>query len=279
VTHLARPEAPRLRRRGLLLGGVAAVTGGAAIAGWSAAGDEVRRVIGIGPDPYIPDADEGVLRLETVSSDAMGGDLSLFTAVPAGHGDGAGLPVVVVLHGASASAADFRGFGFGRFLTAAVEQGAPPFVLAGTDDGPDGWVPAPGVDPFAMLRDELPGWLEDRGYDAARRGLWAWSRGGYGALRFALEEPQWARAAALFSPAVSVGDPSLLDLSPLATLPLGVWCGTDDGFYDDVRAVVDRLPVRPEVATYEEGGHTRVFWNDHTLDALAWMGAKVASVR
>jgi hypothetical protein len=43
--------------------------------------------------------------------------------------------------------------------------------------------------------------------------------------------------------------------------------------------VVDRLPVPPEVTTYAEGGHTRVFWNDHTLDALAWMGVKVASER
>ena len=51
------------------------------------------------------------------------GDLDLFTAVPAGHGEGAGLPVVVVLHGSSASAAQLRGFGLGRFVTAAVEAG------------------------------------------------------------------------------------------------------------------------------------------------------------
>jgi hypothetical protein len=273
--RVAGSGSPTMRRRGLLLGGLTAAAGVAA-AGWSVGGDHVLRALGRGPQAYIPDANEGRVRLETVSSTAMEGDLRLFTAVPAGHGDGAGLPVVVVLHGASASAADFRGFGFGRFLTAAVQRGAPPFVLAGTDDGPNGWVPQAGVDPFAMLRDELPGWLAERGYDAGRRGIWAWSRGGYGALRFALQEPHWARAAALFSPAVSADDGSLGDLSPLRDLPLGVWCGTSDGFYDDVRAVVDRLPVTPEVATYADGGHTRVFWNDHTLDALAWIGAKVA---
>ena len=61
-----------------------------------------------------------------------------------------------------------------------------------------------------------------------------------------------------------------------AGAPLGVWCGTDDPFDDDVRAVVDRLPSRPEITTYEAGAaHTRVFWNDHTLDALPWLGGRL----
>jgi Putative esterase len=237
----------------------------------------VRRSLGLLPDPYIPDAPEGRVRLDRVPSVAMGTDVDLFTAVPAGHGDGSGLPVVVVLHGSSASAADFRDFGLARFLTATVQEGAPPFVLAGTDDGPSGWVPVPGADPFAMLRDELPGWLADRGFDADRRALWGWSRGGYGALRLALHDPGWARAVALFSPAVASSDPALADLSALAGLPLGVWCGTDDGFYDDVRDVVERLPEPPEIATYAEGGHTRVFWNDHTVDALGWLASELAA--
>jgi hypothetical protein len=75
---------------------------------------------------------------------------------------------------------------------------------------------------------------------------------------------------------VSASDPTLADLAALREVPLGVWCGTDDGFYDDVREVVARLPVPPEIATYEDGGHTRVFWNDHTLDALAWLAGKIA---
>ena len=265
---------PRLTRRRLLAGsaGVAAA-GVAGAVGWQAMPWSVRRELGLLPDPYIPDAAEGRVRLERVTSAAMGTDLDLFSAVPAGHGDGAGLPVVVVLHGSSASASDFRDFGLARFVTAAVDGGAEPFVLAGTDDGPSGWVPVPGSDPFVMLREELPRWLGERGYDATRCALWGWSRGGYGALRFVLEHPEWARSAALFSPAVSSTDPALDDLSALDHLPLGVWCGTDDGFYDDVRAVVERLPSDPEAGTYAEGGHTRVFWNDHTVDALGWLGS------
>ena len=259
----------RATRRGAIAGGVAALAlagGGAAV--WRATRDE--------PVWFVPDAAEGQVRVESVPSAAMGGSIDLFTAVPAGHGDGAGLPVVVVMHGASASAAAFRGFGFARFLTAAVEAGAPPFVLAGTDDGPSGWVPSGEVDPFRMLQQELPGWLEDRGFDASRRVVWAWSRGGYGALRLALEDPGYAAAWALFSPAVSADDPALADLSALAGRPTAFWCGTDDGFYDDVRDVADRLPDEPEVAVYEDGGHTRVFWNDHTLAAFAWMAGHLS---
>lgn len=257
----------------MLVGGAGIAAAG--VVGLAGGCGQVRELIGDHPDAYVPDAEEGRVRLETVSSAAMGGDLSLFTAVPAGHGDGAGLPVVIVMHGASASASELRGFGLGRFVTAAVERGAPPFVLAGTDDGPSGWVPVPGVDPVTMLHEELPGWLAERGHDAERRAVWGWSRGGYGALRLAQTDPAWAAAWALFSPAVSSDDPALQDLSDLADARLGVWCGTDDGFYDDVRDVVDRLPTAPEIATFEAGGHTRVFWNDHTLDAFQWLAASL----
>jgi len=263
-------------RRGLLVAGAGgALLAGGAAAGWHVAPDRVRRVFGANEEWFVPDAPEGTVRLESVTSAAMGGEVDLFTAVPAGFGDGAGLPVVVILHGASASVGDFREFGFGRFVTAAVRAGAPPFVLAGTEDGPSGWLPDGGVDPPAMLREELPGWLEDRGFDPVRRAVWGWSRGGYGALRLALDTPDYARAWALFSPAVSAEDPALADVTALAGVPLGFWCGTEDTFYDDVRKVVDRLAVAPEVTTYASGGHTRAFWNDHTLDAFAWLGDRL----
>lgn len=235
----------------------------------------IKAKLGLTPDPFVPDAAEGKVQVESVRSAALGSDVDLFTAVPAGHGDGAGLPVLVVLHGATASVADFQGLGFGRFLTAAVERGAPPFVLAATDDGPNGWVPDGSVDPQAMVLDELPGWLADRGYDAERRALWGWSRGGYGILRLAEVAPQWASAAALFSPAVVDGDPVFDELGALATLPLGFWCGTDDPFIDAIRDLVDDLPARPDIVSYAEGGHTQVFWNDHILEAFDWLAPQL----
>ncbi|MGD9958974.1 alpha/beta hydrolase [Nocardioides sp.] len=264
-----------ISRRGVLAGGAGIIgLGVVGAAGWELAPYRVKESLGLTPDPFIPDAPEGQVRLETVSSAAMGADVDLFTAVPEGYGDGAGLPVVVILHGSSASAAEFRDFGFGHFLTAAVQAGAAPFVLAGTDDGPAGWVPdGSGADPQAMLTEEMPRWLGERGFDADRRVLWGWSRGGYGVLRLAEAQPDFARAAALFSPAVVDPDPVFDDLGALARLPLGIWCGDDDPFVDGVRQLVDGLDVPPDVLTYAPGAHTRAFWNDHTLDAFAWMAA------
>lgn len=266
-------------RRRLLLGGAGAaglaVAGGTGYAlmprGWKG-----RLGLLPDPDPYIPDAAEGVVRLETVRSAARGQDVNLFTAVPAGHGNGGGLPVAVVLHGASATAADFQGFGLGRFLTAAVEAGAEPFVLAGADGGVLRWEPSGADDPQRMVLDEMPAWLEERGFDAGRRALWGWSMGGYGALRVAEVDPGWASAVAAFSPAVSAGDAVFTGADALAPVPLGVWCGTDDSFYDEVKALVSTLPEPPEVESYGEGGHTRAYWNDQTLDAFAFLARHLA---
>jgi dienelactone hydrolase len=266
-----------ITRRGLLLGGAGAVALGATgAAGWQLAPDSAKRRLGLTPEPYVPGAAEGQVRLERVRSAAIGGDVDLFTAVPADHGSGAGLPVVVVLHGSSASAADLRGFGLPRFLTAAVQGGAPPFVLAGTDDGPAGWVPdGSGPDPRRMLLEELPRWLADRGFDAGRCALWGWSRGGYGVLRLAEAAPAFARAAALFSPALVAGDPVFEGRTALGRLPLGFWCGTSDPFYDAVRSFVDGLPTPPRLERYDQGAHTRVYWNDHTVDAFGWLAEQL----
>jgi enterochelin esterase-like enzyme len=164
--------------------------------------------------------------LETVRSDLRQRDVDLFTAVPTGHGDGAGLPVVVVLHGASATAADFQPYGLSRFLTAAVEDGAPPFVPAGADGGVLRWEPDPSSDDDQqrLIIDEMPQWLADRGFDADARPLWGWSMGGYGCLRLAEVEPGWARAVAAFSPALSVGERVFTDADKL-DVPLNLCAG------------------------------------------------------
>lgn len=267
---------PTLTRRRLLIG--AAALGGVAavgVGGYALAPDSIKRRLGDDPDWFIPDAPEGQVRVETVYSERRQRDVELFTAVPAGHGDGAGLPVVVILHGSSATPAGYREFGFGQFLTQAVRDGAPPFVLAGAEGGTAfrwGTDPAGSDDPQGMVVDELPGWLAERGYDADTRALWGWSMGGYGVLKLAEDQPGWARCVAAFSPALSTTD-DVIDRAGLIDLPLAIWCGTDDGFYAADRAFVDALPQPPEIATWVDGeAHTRTFWNDQTLDAFAFLG-------
>jgi enterochelin esterase-like enzyme len=268
---------PGVSRRTLLIAGLAGTAVAVAGAAYAVAPTRVRKLIGLGPDPYIPDVPEGRVELESVHSQARGRDVDLFTAVPYGYGDGAGLPVVVVLHGASATASRFQDLGLARFVTAAVREGADPFVLAGADGGALRWErdPESGDDPQAMLVDELPGWLSDRGLDAERRAVWGWSMGGYGALRLAESYPAYARAVAAFSPAVSLSDSVFDDADQLAEQPLGVWCGTDDALYGNVRGFVAALPTDPVITSYSSGGHTYVYWNEHTVEALTFLASRL----
>jgi S-formylglutathione hydrolase FrmB len=259
----------------LILGSVGVVgVAAAGAAAWPLLPGRIKGLVTPDPDPYIPDAAEGQFKLETVFSESRGTDVDLFTAVPAGYGDGAGLPVVIVLHGATGRPNMYQGFGLPRFLTAAVEAGARPFVLAGADGGLLRWEPQPsGDNPQAMVLEEMPEWLSDRGFDADRRAVWGWSMGGYGALRLAETDPGWGRATAAFSPAISPGDAVFAEQSKLAVQPLGLWCGTDDSFYDAVRELADTLSPPPEIASFSEGGHTRVYWNDQTIETLTFLAS------
>jgi S-formylglutathione hydrolase FrmB len=227
-------------------------------------------------EAFIPDAEAGEVTLETVYSQQRGLDVDFFTAVPAGHGAGKGLPVVVVCHGATGQPADYEAFGFPQFVTQAVDDGAQPFVLAGAYGSALRWEPQPGGDdPQAMVLDEMPQWLDERGFDADRRALWGWSMGGYGVLRMAEVDPGWARAVAAFSPAVSPGDPVFTDVAALAGTPLGVWCGTDDGLFGSVQSLVESLPEQPEIWSSGSGRHTRSYWNDQTLEALGFLAGSL----
>ncbi|MCA1843306.1 MAG: esterase, partial [Actinobacteria bacterium] len=182
-------------RRTFLAGGVAGVLGAGGLLGAGAVWVGGRRAVDDGPGP-IPDAPPGDERVERRHSEVRGRDVDFYTAVPADHGDGRGLPVCLILHGASATAADYPRFGFGRFLTDAVRRGAAPFVLAGATGSPRGWEPVGGDDPMRMVFEELPRWCADRGFDTARQSAWGWSLGGYGVLRLAEVHAGFVRAVA-----------------------------------------------------------------------------------
>lgn len=271
-------------RRTVLLGlggGVAAAAVGSATLLAARPG---RPLGGEDPTAGIPTAAEGEVRLEQRDSPARGRTVGFFTAVPAGHGDGAGLPVCLVLHGASATTADFRRFGLARFLTAAVEAGVPPFVLAGADGGRTSWRgEGPGDDPQAMLRDELPAWCAERGFDSSRIALYGWSMGGYGALAHAQSrrvagDGSALRAVAALSPAVSRGDQVFAEVDRLSGVPVGLWCGLDDGFLAEVQALAAAMHPPPVTASWQPGGHTRAYWNRVTPAAFALVGERLAPV-
>jgi S-formylglutathione hydrolase FrmB len=276
---------PVISRRRLVAGaGATAAVGAVGAVGYSLVGGVPglrRRLTDQGPPGTIPDAPEGDIRLERRHSSARGQPVGLFTAVPAGHGDGAGLPVCLVLHGGSATTADFRAFGFGRFLSAAVQTGTPPFVLAGVDGGHAGWGPgSDGDDPQRLLLDELPRWLDERGFDTSAWAAWGWSMGGHGVLLLAEAASERFRAIAAFSPAIPEDASAPGDVwsrsGRLVPDRTGLWCGTSDTFHPRVERFAERLDGRPAIARWGEGGHTRRYWNRITPEAFAFVGGRLA---
>ena len=225
-----------------------------------------------GPDGVIPDVPAGAVARTTVHSAARGLDVGFWTAVPEGHGDGAGLPVCLILHGATATTASYTGFGFAQFLTAAVRAGVPPFVLAGADGGRTFWQPSGTDDPQAMLRDELPKWCADKGFDAKRFAAYGWSMGGFGSLYTAERNPGWLRAVSALSPAVSVGDAVFDAVDKLVGAKTALWCGTNDPLQPSVEKLAKAVPDGPAIAAWDKGAHRRVYWNRVTPAAFAFVG-------
>ncbi len=220
----------------------------------------------------LPDDPPGDERLESRRSAARGRAVDFYTAVPAGHGHGRGLPVCLVLHGGSTTAADFPRLGLGRFLTQAVRAGAPPFVLAGATGDRLSWRPAAGGDdPQRMVHEEIPAWCAARGFDTGRIAACGWSMGGYGSLLLAVTFPGFVRAVAAFSPAVTPGDDVFGGVAALRRTPVGLWCGRQDGYEDDVRALAREL--RPAAGSFEDGRHNFAYWSTCLPAAFAFVGS------
>jgi putative esterase len=247
-------------RRRIVLGSGAAVITAAGLAGYRLRTDD--------PPPVVPDAPLGVQRLERRWSKARGRMVDFYTAVPAGHGAGRGLPVCLILHGASKTPADYPALGLGRFLTDAVRRGAPPFVLAGADGGRLSWRPSGGDDPQRLVHEEIPFWCRARAFDTSRIAAWGWSMGGYGSLLLAEAFPGFLRAVAAFSPAVRPGDDVTSTAGLLRGTPVGLWCGKRDSLYDEVLHLAAELPEPPAAGGYADGRHNFSYWSRCVPDAF-----------
>lgn len=262
--------------RRTLLGAAAGVAGAAVVGGLAARQLAEPRP---GPAPAVPDAPAGDERLIRIRSGARGSEVDFWTAVPEGYGDGRGLPVCLVLHGASATPRDYGRFGLARFLTDAVRRGAPPFALAGATGGRLSWRRSGDDDPQRMVREEVPTWCARRGFDSGRLAVWGWSMGGFGALLLAEAYPEWLRAVAAFSPAVRPGDAVFTGVDRLRGTPVGLWCGRQDNFLKDVRALARALPEPPVRAAWADGRHNFAYWGTVIPDAFALLGAALTPPR
>lgn len=210
--------------------------------------------------------------------------------------DPAGLPVLLALHGQGADAQTLVGLGLPEFLTAAVRSGVAPFAIVAVDGGHRYWHRDGTDDPQAMLRDEVPAWLDAAGLGAVRGALGI-SMGAFGALLWARE----AQTSAQTVPAtVAVVSPALFrtwqeararnafadeaeweSLEPLRHLDeidgrtLGLWCGDDDPFLTAAHLLAEGAGAGSgaAVARYDAGAHTDGYWRRVLPDVLAFTGA------
>ena len=115
-------------------------------------------------------------------------------------------------------------------------------MLAGADSGVLGWQPVRRATTRRRWWSTRcrSGW-PTAGSTPIVEPLWGWSLGGRGSLLLAETYPDFAARVAAFSPAISRETTSFDSVDALADLPLAIWCGTEDMFYENVRAFVAAL--------------------------------------
>jgi S-formylglutathione hydrolase FrmB len=239
-----------------------------------------------------------VLRIERVRSRARGRGVDLVTVLPSGV-RATGLPMSLLLHGLTGSARHAMVGGIHEALNTAVARGSvPPFGLVAVDGGDHYWHEnVPGDDPMAMLLEEVPAWLRERGLGGADGVPFACagvSMGGFGALLYGrrrAERRHPADAVAAISPALittwqemskrraftnSLVWASLDPLRHPAALvgtPVGVWIGNRDKFVEGTRRFISA--ARPAVASITTGTHDDTFYRSVVADVVRFLGRHV----
>jgi len=282
---------PRYSRRTLLaaIGAVVATATGVVVHVQSdrtvveqqiATADRVSRTTGAKP----------TVRFERVYSNARRREVNLAFYVPTGPSP-RGLPMSILLHGLHGDARHAAVGDLADVLTSAVAKGSvPAFGFVAVDGGDNYWHEnTPGDDPMAMLLDELPRWLKERGYGDpfAVTGV---SMGGFGALLYArrrAERGDPIAAAAAISPGLITQWPEMAkrrafknegewaSLDPLRHLKstgstaLGVWIGDRDRFIEGTRRFIRE--ASPEVGTVKPGGHDDGFYRKVTPDVVQFL--------
>ena len=240
------------------------------------------------------DATSAVTTVERVYSVTRRRTLDLVITRPAGHDD-AELPVCLFLHGLYGAARTAAPGNLAGELGAGIRNGTlPPFAIVALDGGDSYWHQnKPGDDPMAMLLDETPVWLRERGLGThgvpfACAGV---SMGGFGALLYTRRRNErrdpvavtavmapglittWAEMSkreAFKDRADWVAHDPMKHLDALGTGPVGIWCGLQDKFIEGARRFI--AEARPKRAYLAAGGHDDPFFRSCTADLLRFIG-------
>ncbi|MER7016216.1 alpha/beta hydrolase-fold protein [Saccharopolyspora sp. NPDC000359] len=232
-------------------------------------------------EPAVSELDMPEIRTELVHSEHRGTDTQLYLAYPTGLESTENLPVVLYLHGRDGVEPTPIPYDTLASLERLHREGRiPPFAFAVVDGGynpywNDG---SANGDLAAMLNEELPGWLAERGFgdeEGLPFAVAGISTGGFGALTYAADRNlagQPVSAVAEVAPALQVSwegmrekeafatedewlavDP-LHRLDDLGDVPVGVWTGDADPFLDGINELIERHDNTP-VVTFLPGGH------------------------
>ncbi|WP_158880667.1 alpha/beta hydrolase [Amycolatopsis anabasis] len=298
------PARPRRRglpsRRSVLIAGAS----GLGLAGFAVAtatdslpfSPAVQRALGVASSS--PATQLGATRVERVWSAARGREVELLTVLP-GKQPEPGLPMSLLLHGLHGNARKSAPTGLAKQLSGEVARRAvPAFGFVAVDGGDHYWHQnRPGDDPMAMLLEEVPVWLRERGLggpDGLPFACTGLSMGGFGALLYARrrsERRQPLNAIAALAPALMTSwhemskrrafrdaadwasmDP-LRNLDAIRGIPTGVWCGTEDGFIEGVRKFI--ADARPAVAHTARGKHGDAFNRTVVPSVISFLGKHV----
>lgn len=281
-------KTPRLTRRTALVAGACGL-GVAAAAASTARGPvsaPVQRALAVAPD-------DGATRVERVWSVARTREIDLVTLLPSAAPP-ANLPMVLLLHGLHGRARTAAPTGTLPELVSQVSRSdVPPFGFVAVDGGDDYWHENHrGDDPMAMLLEEVPVWLAQRGLGEGQPfAVMGESMGGFGALLYArrrAERRQPVRALALLAPALiltwtemskrqafhDAADWASMDplkhLRATAGTPTAVWCGTEDPFIAGVRRFIGA--THPMIGYTAHGRHGDSFNRTVVPSAVGFLG-------
>ena len=291
-----RPRAGVHRRTVLGALGLAGATAaglGLTLNGSAPLGEALRLAVGIaGPKPA---GKRPVVKVDRVHSAARGRDVDLVTILPPGPTP-KNLPMSVLLHGLHGNARYAAVAGLPEVFTSAVVRGAVPrFGFVAVDGGDNYWHEnTPGDDPMAMLLEEVPRWLAERGLGPLPFACAGVSMGGFGALLYARrrnERRQPLSAVATIAPGLLTSwtemakrkafanadqwaslDP-LKHQAELGDVPIGVWIGDKDRFIVGTRQFIKEK--KPVVGSIGPGGHDDRFFRRAVPDVVRFLGKRV----
>jgi pimeloyl-ACP methyl ester carboxylesterase len=208
-------------------------------------------------------------------------------ARPAGKGPVAAPPrLVMALHG-------YGGDADWPFDSVHIERhvGTSGLAVATVDGGNFYWhARRSGIDPGAMIVQELLPLLAGKGLATDRIGVIGWSMGGYGALLLASrlgpgqvagvvatsaalwQSPGDSAAGAFDDSRDFVRNDVFARRRELARMPVRLDCGSDDPFIVANRAFARGLPTA--VATFDGGSHTEEYWTAHAGSQMSWLSTR-----